>query len=84
MNCAVLQVTAILPGLEIFTKFKNYLSISVEITIKSKHNTYALRNYLNPGSIEPNWNLLPAFKKRTCWLLHFRHSWLEPKLATAA
>jgi len=63
VNCAVLQVTAILPGFEIFIKLQNYLSISVEIPIESKHNTYALRNYQNPGSVEPNWHLLPAFQK---------------------
>lgn len=54
MNCAVLQVTAILPVFEIFTKFKNYLSISVEITIESKHNIYGLKNYQSPSSVEPN------------------------------
>lgn len=68
---AVLQVTAILPGFEISTKFNNYLSISVEIATEIKHNTYALRTYQILGEVKPNLNLLPAFKKVTCWLLHF-------------
>lgn len=45
VKCAVLQVTAILPGFEISIKFNNYLSISVEIATEIKHNTYALRTY---------------------------------------
>lgn len=48
-KCAGLQVTAILPGFEISTKFNNYLSISVEIATEIKHNTCTHRIYQTAG-----------------------------------